>query len=129
MCAITVTVPCYPTEAEERVALAVRNIFPDAEMQPMEGGKLTGTAQGTARFGKLLAEQNIRDAARGRLRGGIVESGLRFRLNKQAAYAGKVSFAIDGAPLGDIEVFVETEEAEALVDRLTLHDGKEEGAE
>ena len=61
--------------------------------------------------------QKIRDSARGALLAGIDGHRVRFTLNKQAAYVGRVSFAAN-SPLGDLEIEMEDEEPEALVDSI-----------
>lgn len=63
------------------------------------------------RFRMILQRDRIRAAARSVLRRSVDGNRLVFFLNKQAAYAGHVSFsAPEGeSPLGPIQVVVETE--------------------
>jgi uncharacterized protein len=69
----------------------------------------------------ILQRDRIRAAARSVLRRSVESNRLIFFLNKQAAYAGHVSFsAPEGeSPLGPIQVIVETENPELLINWLT----------
>ncbi|MFQ6013119.1 MAG: RNA-binding domain-containing protein [Thermoplasmata archaeon] len=110
--------PCHATESADKVRRAVLNIFPEAQL---EGGNEEGIAGhgGTLnRFAELLRRQRIRDSAREVLEGGIQGNRLVFYLNKQAAYAGRVSFSAH-APLGDICVTVVSDDLRGLVRELT----------
>jgi uncharacterized protein len=73
------------------------------------------------RFRMILQRDRIRAAARSVLRRSVEGNRLFFFLNKQAAYAGHVSFsAPEGeSPLGPIQVIVETEDPELLINWLT----------
>ena len=73
------------------------------------------------RFKMILQRDRIRAAARSVLRRSLDGNRLIFFLNKQAAYAGHVSFsAPEGeSPLGPIQVTVETENPELLINWLT----------
>jgi hypothetical protein len=55
-------------------------------------------------FHKLLREQRILDTARFVMLAGSVGDAVQFRLNKQAAFMGKVSFPPDEEPLGSLHV-------------------------
>ena len=72
------------------------------------------------RFRMILQRDRIRAAARSVLRRSVDGNRLVFFLNKQAAYAGHVSFsAPEGeSPLGPIQVVVETESPEQLINWL-----------
>jgi uncharacterized protein len=73
------------------------------------------------RFQMILQRDRIRAAARAVLRRSVEGNRIVFFLNKQAAYAGHVSFsAPEGeSPLGPISVVVESENLEQLIDWLT----------
>jgi len=72
------------------------------------------------RFRMILQRDRIRAAARSLLRRSVEGNRIVFFLNKQAAYAGHVSFsAPEGeSPLGPIQVILETENPEQLIDWL-----------
>jgi len=69
------------------------------------------------RFRMILQRDRIRAAARSVLRRSVDGNRIVFFLNKQAAYAGHVSFsAPEGeSPLGPIQVILETENPEELI--------------
>lgn len=110
-----VEAPCRATERGERVKAAILNIFPEAQLA--EGHPFVGEAGSLRRFAELLRTQRIRDSARELLIGAIRDDQLVFYLNKQAAYAGKVSFSAY-APLGDICVTVTSDRLRDLVEEL-----------
>lgn len=105
-----------PTEDADKIMKAVLNIFPDAELEVI-ANEVRGTASSIERFGELLRSQKIRDAARGVLHRSISGNELRFPLNKQVAFMGKVNFDSEG-PLGNIEVVLVDEDIEGLIDRI-----------
>ncbi|WP_421078506.1 RNA-binding domain-containing protein [Methanothermococcus sp. Ax23] len=83
-----------PTEDEEKVIKAVKNIFKDAKVV-VEDNQLIGEAEDISRFKELLRSQAILDTARMVLEKGIVGNSTKFNINKQAAFAGLVNFDKD----------------------------------
>ncbi len=82
---------------------------------------IDGKAQSSLeRFRMILQRDRIRAAARSVLRRSVEGNRIVFFLNKQAAYAGHVSFsAPEGeSPLGPIQVILQTENPEQLIDWL-----------
>ena len=112
---VTAKARVFPTEDGERVRRALLNIFPTAETA-YDGDVLVATARDLDRFREVLRNHRILDSARAVLLRGLSEDGLRFQLNKQAAFVGKVSFVEGGVPLGAIEVLVADDALEALID-------------
>ncbi|MFQ5552108.1 MAG: RNA-binding domain-containing protein [Thermoplasmata archaeon] len=110
-----VETPCRATETTGKVQQAVLNIFPGAQLTV--GERITGRAGSLDRLAELLQRQHIRDSARELLTGSIQGNRLVFYLNKQAAYAGRVSFSAH-APLGDICVTVVSDDLQGLVENL-----------
>ncbi len=111
----TVETPRRATESAEKVRRAVLNLFPEARLE--EGESLTGPAGSLDRFAELLQKQRIRDSAREVLLGALRGRHLVFHLNKQAAFAGRVSFSAH-APLGDICVTVVSDDLRGLIEEL-----------
>jgi hypothetical protein len=76
--------------------------------------------EGLTKFYNLLRRERIRDAARGVLFKGLGENTIVFYLNKQAAYAGHVSFCqpVAESPLGPIKVRIKCDKPKELVDWL-----------
>lgn len=122
---IKIIVPLRNTEDSGRVKQAVLNIFPDAVVEEHEG-RLEGTASNAENFKSMLETQKIRDTARWFLKKNVSGNKLSFKLNKQAAYAGKVNFAIFAHPMGEIEVQIEPEENESIDDFIEWLTEKEE---
>ena len=63
MTSVTISCPVNPSEDPDKVRSAVLAIFPDAELEPVEGG-FEGTVPSLDSFGKLIRRQRILDAAR-----------------------------------------------------------------
>lgn len=116
MLEIRVSARCYPTEDKEKVVRAIKSIFPDASVQGEE--LLIAGASSIDMFAELLKRQRIRDAARRVMRRNMSGSSTKFRLNKQVAAVGKVSFAEEEHPLGDIEVTISSDALESLIDSI-----------
>ena len=109
-----------PTEAREKVEAAVKKIFPTLELSLAENllfGE-SSRAEELDRLHQLLRQQAIRDSARGTMLRGRRGNIVRFMLNKQAAFVGKVSFTDGESPLGPIVVTLEAPEVERLIDYL-----------
>jgi len=117
----TVRAAVNPTESREKVVEAVRNVLGDIELEQSERGGLVVLEGRLERIEDLaplrdaFARMRIRDAARS-LFTRIAEEGLlSFGLNKQAAYAGRVSFDSSGeSSLGPIQVTLKGDVSEAI---------------
>jgi len=114
---IRIRAPCRSTESLAKVKLAILNLFPDAAFGE-EDDVVEATTDRAERLRELIRLQKIRDSARAELRRGLAGTRVVFALNKQAAYAGRVSFATGVAPLGDIEVELEDDDPGAAIDFL-----------
>jgi predicted RNA binding protein with dsRBD fold (UPF0201 family) len=117
---VQITAPVYPTEVEARVAEAIQRLFPATEPE-LQHGEMVAECHEMERFSELLHRQEILDTARGALFGGREGTTLAFDLKKQAAYEGRVNFAVgDPAELGDLHVRVRVEEpdVESYVDQV-----------
>ena len=114
---IHIRAPCRPTESLAKVKLAILNLFPDASFV-REEEIVEATCDRADTFRDLIRTQKIRDTARAEFRRGLHPSRIEFVLNKQAAYAGRVSFGTGAAPLGDIEVEIEDDRLDAVIDLL-----------
>lgn len=116
---VTVRVPLHASEAVAKVRKAVLNLFPNAEVQEHQG-LLVAETDSLAELRVLIRKQKILDAARRTFLRGLDEPGTtsRFTLNKQAAYAGRVSFSIEGSPLGDLETEAQDADLEALLKEM-----------
>lgn len=107
---VRVTAPVYPTEPEDRVADAIRNLFPGVDVETQDGRVVAETHTVEA-FREQLFEQRILDTARKQFQGNQTDTGFAFDLKKQAAFNDTVNFAV-GNPdeLGDLHVEVTVHE-------------------
>jgi len=124
--AIHIETEVNPTEAEEKVKMAVANLFgniPTRTKPSYKGSVLSAEAKGQEALVKLrnlLRMDRVRDAARKVFFAGIRGKTVSFCLNKQVAFVGHVSFSEEVAesPLGPIRVTIECEDPRQLIDWL-----------
>lgn len=114
MVRVRVETPCRATESLPKVKLAVLNLFPDMKFE-QEDDLLVGTAESLERLRELIRNQKIRDTARAQFLAGRQRDRTRVALNKQAAFMGVVNFSV-GAPLGDIDVEIASDDLTATID-------------
>ncbi len=109
---IQITAPVQDTEIESRVADAIENVFPEADVESSHG-ELLAEAHSVEEFSEALHRQEILDTARGEFFGGREGNTLSFSLKKQAAFQGVINFAV-GNPdeLGDIHVRIRVNDPE-----------------
>jgi hypothetical protein len=125
---VRVVAPVRDTEVTDRVADAVRNLFPNADLTH-EAGRVVAESHSMERFSERLHEQEILDSARREFFRRADDEGFSFALKKQAAFKGVVNFAV-GNPdeLGDIDVHVTVREpsVEVYIDAVApeTEDGK-----
>ncbi len=122
---VTLRTPCHPTESRAVVVRAIRSIFPDAEVEGEE--ELIARSRSIDLFGEMLRRQKIRDAARRVMRRGVRGRSTHFRLNKQVAAVGKISFSEEAHALGDIEVMITSDEIESVIDSVAPDTRMEDG--
>jgi predicted RNA binding protein with dsRBD fold (UPF0201 family) len=118
-----------PTEEEVKVKKAVENIFANmplqTRIQPEHARGLLSAEnnerEALTKLYNLLRRERIRDAARKVFFEGLSGDTISFNLNKQAAYAGHVSFCQEVAesPLGPIKVRIKSENPRELIRWLT----------
>lgn len=117
---VTATAPVYPTERRERVATAITNVFPEAELTH-EDDRIVATSHSLEALSDALHDREILDTARGTFFDGRDGNRFSFRLKKQAALGEIVTFAVgEPAELGDIdvEVVVHSPSVESFVDHV-----------
>ena len=103
---VEIRAPVRPTEVTDRVADAVRELFPNAYLRE-EPGELVGEVHSLDPFSERLREQAILDTARNTFHDTLEGDTFTFRLKKQAAFVGTVNFAVGSeGELGDIFVQV-----------------------
>jgi len=117
---VQITAPVYDTEVTDRVADAITNLFPEAEVE-QRPGELVAETHEMEHFSELLHRQEILDTARGACFENKRGNAFSFDLKKQAAFEGVVNFAV-GEPdeLGELHVRVRVTEpdAETYIDHV-----------
>ena len=117
---VRIVAPVRPTEVPERVADAVRNVFPEADLERTDD-RFVAESHSLDGLSARLHEREILDTARREFRRRADDDGFSFALNKQAALQGVVNFAVgDPAELGEIEVHVTVREpgVDELIDAV-----------
>lgn len=115
---VTVTAPIKATEDPDRVREAALRLFPTLHVK-LEPGLLVGDANEVQALRQRIWELRIIDTVRGQVLHGAPSGAARetrFRLSKQAALAGKVSFPPTPHPLGDLDVTLTLEETDPWPD-------------
>lgn len=94
-----------PTERVDRVVTAIENIFPGLVMDiRTDRIEAYDGSESLRVMHDLLRRQKILDAARSEMLRGLVEDSTSFRLNKQAALMGIVSFPAEEEALGSLHI-------------------------
>lgn len=115
---VAITAPVNPTEDPQKVVQAIRQIFPDAEIEQSDD-QVHATTASLDTLLRKASEERVLDAARGALWRGRKKTNMTvFEVNKQAAYVGRVNFNEVSHPLGDLEVTVEIDDLDALLDKI-----------
>lgn len=117
---VRVTAPVHDTEVTDRVADAVTNIFPTADPS-YEGDQIVAECHDMSHVSELLHREEILDTARGVFFDTLEGDTFTFELNKQAAFEGRINFAVGGpSEMGDIHVRVRVAQpsAEEFIDAV-----------
>lgn len=101
---IEIRTKVHPTESEEKVVKAIKNIFPDAEIEIREDGEVYGRAYSLERFRELLRRQRILDTARSEILKRRDGNEITLYLNKQTATVSRINFCDEDAILSPIKV-------------------------
>ena len=125
---VVITAPVNDTEVTARVGDAITNLFPEADPTHREG-ELRAEVHTMDGFSAELHRAEILDTARSVFFDTLAGERFTFDLKKQAAFEGRVNFAVgEPAELGDIhvEVTVRDPDAEAYIDYVAppTEDGK-----
>lgn len=91
---------------------SLKNLFPEASVE-IQRTQIVGRTDSLEGFRKLVWKSKILDAARKVLLRSLRAGRSVFELNKQAALAGRLSFSVGDAPLGDLRVEVDGSDLEA----------------
>jgi len=126
MPSIRVYCPIFPSEDPEKVLRAVKNIFPDIG-QSTEDNAIAGDTANLEHFAAQIRRQRILDTARSVMMKGRRGERTIFNLNKQAAFAGKISFTEERTILGTINVTIAADNITEFIEALAPQtvDGEE----
>ena len=117
---VEITAPVRDTEVTDRVADAVTNLFPEADITESHG-EIRGEAHSMDHFSEQLHRQEILDTARGAFFENHNRDVFTFELKKGPAFQGRVNFAV-GNPdeLGDmhVRVYVDEPSVEEFIDAV-----------
>ncbi len=116
-----------PTENEDVIKKAIKNIFPGVTLETRENeGQKKLIGQGDIALLKnmhtLLREEQIIDTARGQLGKSIEGGSTQFIINKQVATVSRLNFPAVEEPLGSIHINIITDcssDLELIIDWLT----------
>ncbi|MGB9954561.1 RNA-binding domain-containing protein [Haloarcula marismortui] len=110
---IQIEAPVNDTEVTDRVADAVRTLFPEADPSHQQGA-LVAEVHTMDGFSELLHRREILDTARSVFFDNLEGDTFAFDVKKQAAFEGRINFAVgDPSELGDIRVNVTVNEPSA----------------
>ncbi len=124
---IRVEAEVRPTEDEDKVVRAIRNIIDFDNLKVVDAGRgyriviaESNSIKSLQKLHDLLRRQRILDTARNLLLRKAKGGSITLNLNKQAAYQGVVSFAEGDleSPLGTITITIVSENPEDVVDWL-----------
>ena len=123
---IRVEAELRPTESEDKVKKSILNVFEPERLWVEDFGDRrlvvaeAYSYQSLRKLHELLRRERILDAARSYLLRGMAEQVIVFKLNKQAALMGRISFVdMDTeSPMGPITFIIETGRPREVVDWL-----------
>ncbi len=115
-----------PTEDIEKVRKALSNLFNLESYRVAEVGTYkviigeSSSITSLLKIREIIIREKIADTARRILSRGAVDKYLSFKINKQAAYAGKLSFVEEDreSSMGPINVFIEASDVKTLINWL-----------
>lgn len=115
-----------PTEDLEKVRKAIQNIFNVENLRVAEAGEYkilvgeSGSITSLIKLREMIIRERIADTARRIIMRNSAERYVSFKINKQAAFAGKLSFVEDDreSSLGPINIFIEARDIKELIDWL-----------
>ena len=115
---VTVSALVYPSEIEEKVRIAITNIFPiEIALRNFGIPQLFGEGdlESLRKFHMLLRDLRILDTSRRIFMNNMDGNIIQFRLNKQVAFVGKVNFPVGEESLGSIHAEISSDNEEDLM--------------
>jgi predicted RNA binding protein with dsRBD fold (UPF0201 family) len=120
-CKVTARARVNPTEDLDKVIKAISNIFEFDEVEIGDGYvSVTGEKESLLNLRESLKTRQIRDTAERILLKGSEGNTVSFSLSKQAALVSTPNFVDrEMSALGEIDVIIETDDAEAFIKWMT----------
>ncbi len=123
-------------EDTEKVMRSVKSIFPDWNPHEVPRGtefpvrrdavSISGEVPSIDHFLSILRENRVLDTALDAMAMKSKEDGTSFKLSRQSASIGKVSFVLEGSTLGGvIEVSLVGQDIVLWLEQQTWHNGRE----
>jgi uncharacterized protein len=115
---VRVSALVYPTEIEEKVRIAITNIFPvELSLRNFGIPQLYGEGglECLRKLHMLLRDLRILDTSRRIFMNNMEGNTIQFRLNKQVAFVGKVNYPVGEESLGSIHVEISSDVEEDLI--------------
>jgi len=121
----TIQISCMinPSEDVEKIKFAVKNIFPDMELELSEteiSGK-TNNFSALSQISKSIHEKNVKKTYQRILKNNNDGESTWFYLNKQAAFVNSVALCSEAneSSLGPIKVILRSNDIESVIDTIT----------
>jgi predicted RNA binding protein with dsRBD fold (UPF0201 family) len=120
---VTVEAPVQPTEVADRVADAVRTLFPDADVS-VGDATVSATTHRLDGLAERIQRREIGDAVRDRCLATLDGERFELRVRKGPATVDTLNLAVDDGELGDltIRVTVSDPDPETLIEAMTAPD-------
>ncbi len=115
---VRVSALVYPTEIEEKVRIAITNIFPvELVLKNFGIPQLYGEGdlESLRKLHMLFREFCILDTSRRIFMNNMDDNTIHFRLNKQVAFMGKVNFPVGEESMGSIHVEISSDTGDDLM--------------
>ncbi|MDO8726094.1 MAG: RNA-binding domain-containing protein [Candidatus Methanoperedens sp.] len=129
---VRVSALVYPTEIEEKVRIAITNIFPvELSLRNFGIPQLYGEGglESLRKLHMLLRDLRILDTSRRIFMNNMEGNTIQFRLNKQVAFVGKVNYPVGEESLGSIHVEISSDVEEDLIKIIDWLAPETEGGE
>ncbi len=134
---ITINTKIMPYEDSDAVISSITNIFPDLKYDLVPNDEsfpakrkiinFTGISNNFGIFKEAVSRQQILDTAFDVMTKNLNVNITTFMISRQASIKGKISFILDGKPLGGLlNITLEKDNLEIWLEDQTWHHGRED---
>ena len=123
-CKVKAETSVNPTEDINKVIKALYNVFGEYEEIKVVGDfvVILGKCSILNYLKEFMEKKKIRDTAREIFLQGVENNMIKFKLSKQAAFAGNINLVEKNlSPLGEIDVEIKTKDPIKLIEWLCKH--------